>query len=188
MKTMTILLPLSILLSAGVASAQDADPDVSTMQGQLVKVGEQNDYRYSFPRWNVSTNPLGMIIGSYGASLSYAPMTNLALRVDANYYNDPESDLAGFEVGLGAPIYFKKMYNGLFLEPGVIYHRISEGGESAQAVGPSAMLGYHWFWDSGLNVAVALGAGRNFVDSDDEVFDDFDKIFPTGYLRFGYAF
>jgi hypothetical protein len=191
MKSITFLFVLC-LMSSGIAFAQEIPAsDTSTMNGQLVKVGDQNEYQYSFKRWNVSTNPLGMIFGSYGASVAYAPIPHLAVRLDANYFNPPTDDLSGIEFGLGAPIYFRKMYKGLFLEPGVLYRRVSDGdGNDAQAVGPSVSLGYHWMWDSGLNVAVALGAGRNFIDNetDDTDFDDLDKVFATGYLRFGYAF
>jgi hypothetical protein len=172
------------------AAATAPASDVSTLNGELVPVGEANRFRYSHPRWNVSSNPLGWIIGSYGASVSYAPLSQVAVRGDVSYYRN-EGD-RGFELGLGAPIYFRKMYSGFFLEPGLTFKVLSNDDsgtrERTTVVGPQVMLGWHWFWDSGLNVAAALGAGRNWNSSSSGTFDDYNEIFPAYYLRFGYAF
>jgi len=175
---------------AAVAAAPVPASDISTLNGELVPVGDQNRYRYSHPRWNVSTNPIGWIIGSFGASVSYAPMSHFALRGDVNYY-DSDGD-RGVELGIGAPIYFRKVYSGLFLEPGFTFKSLYNDGsgtrETTNVVGPQVLLGWHWFWDSGLNVSAALGAGRNWNSSNSGTFNDYNKIFPAGYLRFGYAF
>jgi hypothetical protein len=207
MKNLPISLSIAALSLSAVASTASAQPsteapastsgEVSKVDGQIVPVGEQNRYEYDYKKWNVSTNPLGLLLGSYGVSASYAINQRIAIRGDVNYY-DPvgDSSLTGFEVGVGAPIYFKKMYNGLFLEPGVVvmHAKDSEVDESATLVGPQALVGYHWYWDSGLNVALAFGVGRNFNtgSSDDgdrstELSDKAD-VFANGYLRFGYAF
>ena len=50
------------------------------------------------------------------------------------------------------------------------------------------LLGYHKTWDSGLNIAVALGMGRNFSSSDADVDEVNQTYFGNGYLRVGYAF
>lgn len=167
--------------------AQNRADDISTINGQLIEVGDHNRYRFSHRKWNVSTNPVGLVVGSYGASLSYAFSEHIALRGDLNYYDPVESDESGFEVGIGAPIYLRKMYSGLFLEPGVISRKLSSGGESTTEVGPQVLVGYHWYWDSGFNVAVAAGVGRNW-SADDEGEAAEPELFPNGYLRFGYAF
>ncbi|MBF5044826.1 hypothetical protein FGE12_20675 [Aggregicoccus sp. 17bor-14] len=170
--------------------AQPAPGDVSQINGQLVQVGDHNRFQYSYPRWNASTNPIGWVLGSYGVSLAYAPASQLALRGDVNYYNYDGAD--GFELGLGAPIYFRKVYSGFFLEPGFTYKRLStdvDGSkESATVVGPQVSLGWHWYWDSGLNVQLSLGLGRNWNNGKDDAFADYNKVFGTGALRFGYAF
>jgi len=180
---------LVTLLGAQAALADYAAVDVpaenvSTLNGQLVPVGEQNRYQYSHPEWNVSTNPIGLVLGLYGASVQYAPHNVFSLRADVNYY-DPVGggDASGFEVGLSAPIYFAKMYSGFYLEPGVAYRRFSENSEDFSHVGPQVLVGWHWFWDSGMNVSAAFGVQRNFSEKDDD-----DKVLPNGYLRIGYAF
>ena len=92
---------------------------------------------------------------------------------------------AKLEVGVGVPIYFRRTYQGVFLEPGIISRRFDSEGETVvTAAGPQMLVGWHWTWDSGLNVAIAGGLGRNWsTDSEYE-----EKIFGNGYLRFGYAF
>jgi hypothetical protein len=77
------------------------------------------------------------------------------------------------------------MYSGLFLEPGIISRTTSSGGSDSTTFGPQVLLGYHWYWDSGFNAALAFGAGRK-LNTDDSYSDD--EAFVNGYLRFGYAF
>lgn len=205
MKNLVIVPTLAaIALSAGVASAQPSNAapappppapeavppeDVSTLNGELVEVGDQHKYRYSYKKMNVSSNPLGWILGSYGVSVSYATSANLAVRGDINLYDPVDSDVSGFEVGVGVPIYFRRVYTGMFIEPGVIARTMGNGDYDTTTVGPQVLLGWHWIWDSGLNVAVAFGVGRNWAteDSDEYHYDD-EEIFANGYLRFGYAF
>jgi hypothetical protein len=184
MKHVTVLLVVLTLFASNAMAQSDAqptpsgDPNVSKLEGQLVPVGEKNAYLYSFPRFNVSANPIGAIVGLYGASFAVAPTSFLAVRADVNYYQPVAGDEKGFELGLSTPIYFRKMYSGLFVEPGVMYRR----WEQDNNVGPQVLLGWHWFWDSGFNFAIAAGVQRNF--STDE---DMEKILPNGYMRLGYA-
>lgn len=175
--------------AASADPAPDEERNVSTMKGQLVKVGDRNRYDYEYKKFNVSTNPIGLMVGSYGVSLQYAASEHVALRGDLNFYAPPDSDVRGFEVGVGAPIYFRKMYSGVFIEPGMIVRQMDYemSSESNTQFGPQMLVGYHWYWDSGFNVAIAGGIGRNFNSSDDDEYGDAD-ILPAGYLRFGYAF
>jgi hypothetical protein len=187
--TALFALPLAgaLALAPAPALAEQPSSDYSAINGQLVPVGDHNQYRYSHPRWNVSTNPVGWVAGSYGASVSYAFHSNFALRADANYFNEVGGDDHGLELGLGLPIYFRRAYQGFFLEPGAMYRRTREAPMAAvNTVGPQVLAGWHWIWDSGLNVAVALGGGRNFSSTTTR--DDQDDLFVNGYVRFGYAF
>lgn len=183
---------------AANGAPQNADwTDVSHINGQLVKVGESNDYHKRFKRTNISTNPIGWVLGSYGVSASYGINDHVAIRGDVNYLsNFLDEGTTGVEVGVGAPIYFRRTYQGAFLEPGFISRRFEYQEEcwdcassaavthTATTFGPQMLVGWHWTWDSGLNIAVAGGVGRNW-SADDEYGD---KVFGNGYLRFGYAF
>jgi len=177
--------------------AQPAAPpsdqsDLSHIRGTPIPVGDHHRYHYRYRRLNVSANPVGWILGLYGVSGSYALGQNVALRADVNYFDFIDSDDTGFEFGVGAPIYFRRVYSGFFLEPGLIARRFDGGDgdvEGNTTVGPQVLVGWHWIWDSGLNLAVAAGVGRNWSsdDSEDSSHDD-EELFPNGYLRFGYAF
>jgi hypothetical protein len=160
--------------------------DLSHINGQLVKVGEHNEYYYSFRRTNLSANPLGWIFGIYGASVSYGFSKNVAIRGDVNYFAPPNGGTRGSEIGIGLPIYMRRTYQGPFLEPGFIARSFKSDydGEVDSEIGPQVLVGWHWSWDSGLNLAMAFGAGRNW--STDEEYEG--EVFPNGYLRFGYAF
>lgn len=173
--------------------------NVSTMNGQLVPVGDRNKYVYNVKKYNVSTNPLMWVFGSYSVGISYTLNDKIAVRGDIGMWapvEDSASGDSGVEIGVAAPIYFRKMYSGLFVEPGIISRTIvssSATNETNTIFGPQFLVGWHWIWDSGLNMSIAFGAGRNWSTnkSDDHyssssAYDD--KIFPSGYWRFGYAF
>jgi len=179
-----------------VAAATESESwdDVSHINGQLVPVGEQNEYRKKYRRTNVSTNPLGLITGFYNVSVSYGLNQNIAIRGDVNYIHPVGSDMDMIEVGLGAPLYLRRTYQGAFIEPGFIVRQDQSCDECATSstVGPQILVGWHRTWDSGFNIAAAVGAGRDldrtestdaygYVDSD-------EPLFFNGYFRVGYAF
>ncbi len=178
--------------------AQEANPGepprekISTLNNQLVKVGDQNQYLYEYRPWNISTNPIGWILGSYGLSVSYAFHPNFAVRGDVNYVEDiSDTDSKGMELALTVPIYFRKMYSDYYLEPGFTYKKLEIENEDAKVYGPAVLFGHHWYWDSGLNISAALGFGRNWSNVKEtqvEAIDKIAKFYGTGYLRFGYAF
>ncbi len=179
-----------------VATAPNSAPqnepweNVSHINGQLVKVGEKTDYILKYKKLNISTNPIGWMFGIYGVSASYAMSQNIAIRGDANII-DIEND-HGYEVGISAPIYFRRVYSGPFIEPGLIsrgfssdddYEYNCDGCESSSdsMVGPEILFGWHWTFDSGLNVAFAFGAARDLSSQGSS------EPEPAGYFRIGYA-
>jgi hypothetical protein len=161
------------------------------MNGQLVPVGEHNEYLEDYRRTNVSTNPVGLLIGFYGVSVSHGLTQNVAIRGDLNYMNPIDTDDEIFEAGVGAPLYLRRTYQGPFVEPGFIL-RTSKGCEECETsttFGPQVLVGWHRSWDSGFNIAAAVGAGRD-LESDEPEFegDDDSSVFFNGYFRVGYAF
>ncbi len=185
-------------IGAGPSTVTPAAPqnepweNVSHINGSLVKVGEKQDYLLSYKKFNISTNPIGWIMGIYGVSASYALGQNVAIRGDANYFSLENE--RGYEVGVSAPIYFRRVYSGPFIEPGIVARAFQStdsydsgcidcSSSTSTLVGPEVMFGWHWSFDSGLNVAAAVGAARNVggaanASSDPE---------PVGYFRIGYA-
>jgi hypothetical protein len=166
--------------------------NVSHINGQVVPVGERGAYLYTFKKTNISTNPIGWMFGFYGISVSYAVHPNVAVRADANIFNF--SNETGYELGVSLPIYFRRAYSGPFIEPGLITRGFKHDDSSYCSgctsttdtmAGPEMLFGWHWSFDSGLNVAAALGAARNLQTSSMSYGSD---IQPAGYFRIGYEF
>lgn len=194
-----------------VAPARDLDDapqttrwsDVSHINGTLVKVGEKSEYLTRYRKTNIASNPIGWMIGIYGLSVSHAVHANVAVRADANIISIGNTD--GYEVGVTAPIYFKRVYQGPFLEPGLIVRgernnyeaygacdpNYACGGSgdysSSTMVGPQVLFGWHRTFDSGLNVAAAAGVARN-LSREAMSYSGEPDIQPVGYFRVGYAF
>lgn len=189
--------PAATAATTGAPQTESWD-NVNHINGQVVPVGQENDYLKKYKRWNVSTNPLGWVLGSYGVSVSYGLNQNIAIRGDVNYFKPVGGENAsGVELGVGVPIYFRRTYQGLFLEPGIISRRFEDtcaacstsGGDTTitnTTFGPEVLVGWHWTWSSGLNFAIAGGVGRNWATEDTAYGSD--EVFGNGYMRFGYAF
>jgi hypothetical protein len=185
-----------------VAAAPQNQPwsNVSHINGTVVPVGEQNNYLYQFKKTNISSNPIGWMFGVYGVSVSYAVSNNVAIRGDANFIS--MNGEKAYELGVSFPIYFRRTYSGPFLEPGVIVrgfeHDYSDYGADCYDcsssstdtfVGPEMMFGWQWMFDSGLNVAAAVGVARNLQNTSSDGYSSSDMdVQPAGYFRIGYAF
>ena len=182
--TVVIVTPAPVGAAPAQVAAAPAPPapqthpwsNVSHINGQLVKVGEQTDYLYDDGKTiNIASNPVGWMFELVGVSVSIKVHKNVALRADINSFPG-----GGHEVGVSAPIYFKRTFQGPFLEPGLASRQLDDNCDSCGTVGPEVMFGWHWMFDSGLNVAMAIGALRG-MDGD-------SGAEPTGYFRIGYAF
>lgn len=173
--------PIQVAAAPATLPPQTHDwNNVSHINGQVVKVGEHGEYLYSDGKTvNIASNPIGWMFGFYGASVSIAVHKNIALRGDINVYH-LGSD-SGNEIGVSAPIYFKRTFHGPFLEPGIVARNFDDDCDDCGSAGPEVLFGWHWMFDSGLNVAFALGALRNMRHGS-------DNAEPTGYFRIGYAF
>ena len=179
------------------APQNEAWDNVNHINGQLVKVGEKAEYLVAFKKTNISTNPIGWMFGFYGLSVSHALNNNIAIRGDVNFFSLDNGTTTGYEVGASLPIYFKRVGSGPFIEPGLITRSFTNSYDNSYGdcydcssmssdtmVGPEMLFGWHWSFDSGLNVAAAFGAARN-LDNQDEYGDGVE---PAGYFRIGYAF
>lgn len=165
------------------ASAEEDEKNVSKVAGQIVPDGDRHQYYLDHKTWNVSTNPFGLLYGSYSATGAYAFHKNFAVQLDLNYYDALSSSDAVTEMSLSVPIYFRKVYNGFFVDPGIVYKSTRDDGKTKNISGPQVMLGYTWMWDSGLNVTAAAGIHRNLQAKHDD-----QKIYGNASLRLGYAF
>lgn len=190
------------IAAAPVAPQNEPWENVSHINGQLVEVGERTKYLKKTFKTNLATNPIGWLAGFYGVSLSHAVHTNVAIRGDANVFNDLFGEgTSGTELGASMPLYFKRVYSGPFLEPGLVvrttrsnpdycdsYHG-SDCASTDTMFGPQVLFGWHWMFDSGLNVAAAFGMAKNMnTETMDEYgYSSEEPLEPAGYFRIGYA-
>jgi hypothetical protein len=172
--------PMPVPMVATVAPQNEDWNNVSHINGQVVKVGERGDYLYDNGKTtNIASNPIGWMFGFYGVSVSHAIHPNVAIRGDVNVFRIGND--TGHELGISLPIYFRRAFQGPFLEPGVVHRNFNDDCSdcTSETVGPEMLFGWHWSFDSGLNVAVAIGAVRSMGQR--------DNAEPAGYFRIGYA-
>jgi hypothetical protein len=153
------ILMLCMLAFSFQGFSLESPDDVSKVDNRMVKVGDRNEYLYSYHKINIGTNLFLLPQEIYSISLSHALNDNVAVRV-SGIYSDLAKDYSS--ASIGTPIYFRKMYTGFFVEPGV-----------DSKVGVYAAGGYHWMWDSGFNVFVGAGAAKKG---------------GVGFLQVAYAF
>ncbi len=155
-----LILTLGLLIPA-FAFAEESK-DISKIDGQLVKVGDKTHYEYSYKKWNIGLNAFTLPLGIISPSASYAFTSNLAARVGGHFNTNTSETYHKSSVSLGLPIYFRKVYDGFFVEPGV------DSNAGVYVAG-----GYHWMWDSGFNMHLGLGIAKKQ---------------PVGMLQVSYAF
>lgn len=155
--------------------------NVSHINGTPVPVGQRNDYLYAFRRTNLSVNPVAWMFEIYGLSATVALSENVAIHGDITIYGFEDGAM---ELSVGLPIYLRRTFQGPFLEPGMITRRYNDKDDDD--TGPQVLLGWHWMYESGLNLAIAFGAGRDLSKDSDGYSDS--TPFPGGYVRIGYAF
>lgn len=181
--------PAQPQVMAVVAPLNEDWSNVNHINGHPVPVGDRGKYLHAHKKTNIASNPLGWMFGFYGVSVSHALNKNIAIRGDVNFFNF--EDESGYEFGASLPIYFRRVYSGPFLEPGIITRDFDTDDEycdydcgSSASTGPSMMFGWHWIFDSGANVAFAFGAMRRMNDQRDYG----ENVEPAGYFRIGYAY
>jgi hypothetical protein len=166
--------------------------NVSHINGVPVKVGERGDYLYKPKKFNLSTNPFGYFFGYYDIAGSMALGQNLAASVALTGWSiDSEH---GYQLAASLPLYFRKTFSGPFLEGGIILREseddyyadcydcsASSSMSTSSSISPELLFGWHWTFDSGLNVAFAFGLSKKMGG------DENDTL-PAGYFRVGYAF
>jgi len=187
-------------VQAAPAAPQNEDwNNVSHINGAVVPVGERGAYLKRFRKANISANPIAWMFGFYSVSGSYAVSENIVIRGDVSFGHQLEGG-DGVELGASLPIYFRRAYSGPFIEPGLVVRNVQEdtynydytsGNSTTMSTNNSQtlvemMVGWHWSFDSGLNMAMAFGASRELSNSNGQAASD--NPHPAGYFRIGYEF
>jgi hypothetical protein len=176
------------------AAPQNEDwNNVSHINGAPVKVGERGDYLHKFKKTNISGNPFGPFFGYYDLAVSHALGNNLGATVAISGWDMNDGYTQGWQLSATLPLYFRRTFSGPYLEGGLIMRTDTGGDEyyddyyyeemdSQTWIGPQLLFGWHWTFDSGLNVNFAFGVAKHIDDSDNNSTD------ANGYFRVGYAF
>jgi len=197
-----VMVPM-VAQPAPPAPQTDDWSNVSHINGQIVKVGERTDYLIeNRQHTNISGNPFGPFWGYYDVAVAHKLSQNLAVSGSLAGWSRENGDHTGYQATVTLPLYFKRTFSGPFLEPGLIMRSTSYNDSYALScsscsdysntrswVGPELLFGWQWTFDSGLNVAAALGVAKHMTDksSDMETYSSSEPDF-NGYFRVGYAF
>jgi hypothetical protein len=175
--------------------------NVSHINGSVIPVGDRNQYLYKFKRYNISTDPFGPLYGNYSFSGSVALSENIVFRGDVSFGKQVDADGDGMELAASLPIYFRRAYSGPFLEPGLVLQTINRDdgyvdnsgsyntmSTTQNKVAFEMMIGWHWSFDSGLNLALAGGMARVINSDNNTDYYSGPELQPAGYFRVGYEF
>ena len=189
-------MPPAVPVPVAAPAPQNEDwNNVSHINGTPIKVGERGDYLYKFKKTNISGNPFGPFFGYYDIAVSHALGQNLAATVAISGWDMDEGYTQGWQLSATLPLYFRRAYSGPYLEGGLLMRTdtsddyydpyydsyYTEDMDTQTWIGPQLLFGWHWTFDSGLNVNFAFGVAKHMNDSD----NDTDA---NGYFRVGYAF
>lgn len=154
------------------------------------------------PRLAVSTDPIGLLSGSYALSATYVASHHVGVRADVSIFEDvPLLASTGWRASLNAPIYLDRALSGPYVEPGVaVAERLAGigllGGSAdgsmapyavpihTRTVEPQIFVGWQWLYRSRLSIAGAIGVARQFVNDGSGT----SYSIPQSYLRVGLAF
>jgi hypothetical protein len=187
MTTCAAVLASAVLLAAVPATADDAVP--------INKV-------------NVAANPIGPLVSYYDGGASYAVSSRVAISVSAaSFSRDPQYDVHSGttmkQIVASAPIYLHNTFFGPFVEPGIMYRSGTRISDCHMVEGPSRwvgvqiLVGWHWNFDSGLNLSLALGVAKHVSDFgttdygltyDTDLKGSWTEPDINGYFRVGYNF
>ncbi len=189
-------MPQQTAPAASNGAPQNEDwSNVSHINGTPVKVGERNDYLIKSKKNNISANPFGVFFGYYDLAFSHALGQNLAASVAISGWDLDGGYTQGYQIAATLPLYFRRTFSGPYLEGGLMLRTDTSDDsyyaydcydcmsyESSNAwVGPELLFGWHWTFDSGLNVAMAFGVAK-------QIGSDSSEPDANGYFRVGYAF
>jgi hypothetical protein len=181
--------PAAAPMAANGAPQNESWNNVSHINGTPIKVGERGDYLIKHKSTNLSANPFGFFFGMYDLAGTHAVSQNVALTAAITAI-----DGEFFQVSATVPLYFRRVFSGPFLEAGLLY-RASLQDMSTYAgcvdcstddswAGPQLMLGWHWTFDSGLNLAFAAGVAKRMNNTNEYG----NNTEGNAYFRVGYAF
>jgi hypothetical protein len=164
-------------------------------------------------RTTISTDPIGLVAGTYALSITHLIASRVALRADGALTADVGPTSGPQQLGLGAQVFLHTTAQGPYLEGGLVarHESVSQAGfgylggdpmPGAGGLGGGPIAGYgsnathvvtfgpavhvgwqHTFEQSGMMLAAAIGATRTWASAPAGV----ERVAGTSYLRAGFA-
>ncbi len=151
---------------------------------------------------NIAVDPFGPFLGLFEGAAAYEASPHVAVAGSIAYFSSghPSYGWNIFQVTASVPLYVQRTFSGPYVEPGVVYRSFHHGSIDSGSdysydetwVGPELLVGWHWNFDSGLNLALAAGVAQHWgghhhsaMGMDTSVSNDPDF---NGYFRVGFNF
>ncbi|MBA3454420.1 MAG: hypothetical protein H0T42_15115 [Deltaproteobacteria bacterium] len=160
------------------------------------------------PRTTISTDPIGIVSGTYALSITHKIAKRVALRADGSLAADVGQMSGPQQVGIGAQVFLHSAGRGAYLEGGLVARHEQTwaagvgylgsdqmtsglggslgwypGTTHVVTFGPAVHVGWQHAFDSGMMIAAAIGATRTWASDPAGI----QRVASTSYLRVGYA-
>ncbi|HEY3805033.1 MAG TPA: hypothetical protein VGL61_20625 [Kofleriaceae bacterium] len=125
----------------------------------------------------VELSATGLITPNLGATLTLADQLDGTSR----------------QVALSLPVFAQSAFRGFFIEPGMLAggrwssNCLSCAPDINKTISAEVLFGWSWLFDSGLTLAMAIGAQVEVACYDNDCGID-PAISPAGYFKLGWAF
>ncbi len=133
------------------------------------------DIETDYPRFTVAIDPILLSLGVVSVSSSYSLSRHVAVRGDFTYLKAQREEGLMFAT-LGAPLYWKQVYSGMFIEPHIKFGSFFQNDFTGLGVN----AGWTWLQDEVVVITIAVGGAKGLSNP--------AQVVPTGYLRAGVAF
>lgn len=145
----------------------------------------------TFADVNITTSPMTFLVGDVSMGAEFGISESISFGPTFKYYSlyrPVSSSSRHIEmVSPGASMTFfmsgRRFTDSWFLSPFVSY--LMPVYSSARGVVAGADLGYSWYWSSGFNMG--LGVGAQYISAAGNV-DSVSVILPSMFLRMGFVF
>jgi hypothetical protein len=134
------------------------------------------------PRFELATDPLGLIQGRYELAATYALTDHLAVRGSV-MRGDASTQATLSRATLCVVAYLDRTFHGPFLEAGFGYE--DNWFEITNTGGPEVLLGWQWTYAKHYSLSTAVGAMRVWGPT---ISDQPEPIEYESYVNLGYVF
>ncbi len=185
MKVISRLALIFVLsFSFTLADAQDKKSPVTDT--------EETEGDLSGDNVNIYISPLGFVFGvaNLAAEFKLAERLSLGPTVSYSKRTSGTSSATAWSFGATMTLYLSDpaMNDSWFISPFFQYAIASNGNLSASGIATGLDLGYWWFFDSGINIALGAGIQYYSIDFSSIGIGAISSLLPSLKFSIGYAF